>query len=400
LTKVNQQLGAQVKAVSTLDDWRNALAAVNKEMADVVDQLKNLKPDDELFDNKLAALRVQGRSLQAKKAALGRTDMATVGLSQAEVAAVLDRSKDRASLRDAQEQARYDRSDDYGRRDILQARKSRLADEIVVGKSNRDGTLSPERFKDRPTELMKVSGRILTLQKAKKAVPESLIARQGELKRQSDAVPDNEQRYVQTDTELRQINEQIDLKETELLLDAKIAETKARGGEVAGMLASKELTLLKEQLRIAKEKGKLGEFEARTIQQKVDDAEAERAKGRAEIAVNRAKDNAQIRGDSKGAQALQDNADLARMRAEYEAKGLTSQQADSDFALGIKAQAAQVQPRIVADSMQSIGGGGGSYGSDPMLAAQQRIAESNAIQQEYLRIIAAAAAGPSGGFVN
>ena len=213
-------------------------------------------------------------------------------------------------------------------------------------------------------------------------------------------MPDNEQRYVQTDTELRQINEQIDLKETELLLDAKIAETKARGGEVAGMLASKELTLLKEQLRIAKEKGKLGEFEARTIQQKVDDAEAERAKGRAEIAVNRAKDNAQIRGDSKGAQALQDNADLARMRAEYEAKGLTSQQADSDFALGIKAQAAQVQPRIVADSMQSIGGGGGSYGSDPMLAAQQRIAESNAIQQEYLRIIAAAAAGPSGGFVN
>jgi hypothetical protein len=79
---------------------------------------------------------------------------------------------------------------------------------------------------------------------------------------------------------------------------------------------------------------------------------------------------------------------------------MTSKQADSDFAAGIKAQAAQAQPRIVADSMQSIGGGGGSYGSDPLLAAQQRIAASNAVQEEYLRIIAEAAGRPPGGTLN
>ena len=393
LTKVNQKLGEQVKAVTTLDDWRDALAAVNKEMASTIEQIKNLKPDDELFDDKLAALRVQGLSLQAKKSALGRTNMATVGLSQQEVAAVLDRSKDRASLRDATEQARFDRSDEYGRRDILQARRSRLTNEIIVGKSNREGTLSPERFKDNPTELMRVSGRILALQKAKKVVPESLIAQQGELKRLADSVGDNEQRRVQTDTELKQLNEQIDLKETELILDAQIAQTKARGGEVAGMLASKELTLLKEQLRIAKEKGALGELEARAAQQRIDDLEGNRAKARAEIAIDRAKNNEQINRNPRAAQALQDVADREKLRAEYEAKGLTTADADSDFAASIKAQAAQTAPRIVADSLQSIGGGGGSAGSDPMLAAQVRIEKINTTQAEYLRIIANAATG-------
>jgi colicin import membrane protein len=90
--------------------------------------------------------------------------------------------------------------------------------------------------------------------------------------------------------------------------------------------------------------------------------------------VDRQANAARIRGDFKGARAIEDAKALDDMISDYEANGMTEDQARKDFQAAILAQAAGKMPGTVADSKAAIGGGGGAFsGQDPVVAAQERV---------------------------
>jgi len=63
------------------------------------------------------------------------------------------------------------------------------------------------------------------------------------------------------------------------------------------------------------------------------------------------------------------------MQDEYQANGLSPNQARSDLTAGWLAEARNQRPTIIADSMQSIGGGGGFSTTEPLVQVQKRIEE-------------------------
>lgn len=388
LSKMGKEVAGQVRAVRTLDEWRDALAKVNAQISETVVKMKELDTNDPLFGEKLSALRTRGQTLTNNRAFLLRMDPQRLGLSRDERQRILDSADEVAGIREARRQASMDRGDMLNRRDLLQQQIGQLTGDIARGRANRAGRDAPERFRNNPTELMRVTRQIEYLEKNRKAVDPRLYARQAELLRLANSVGDNEQRKISAETELASLQEQIRLKELELLLDAQIAQERAKGAETSRLEAEKELRLLQEQLRIAQEKGKAGEFEARIIASQIEILEANRAKFRADAAGDRMRNQALEAGDTRRAQAIDDVRERQRLRDQYRANGMSEAQADADYALRIRAQAMQNGPRVVADSMQSIGGGGGFGASNPMVAAQQRIAAMNSLMVTYLKVIA------------
>ena len=76
-----------------------------------------------------------------------------------------------------------------------------------------------------------------------------------------------------------------------------------------------------------------------------------------------------------GARGIDDAMTLRGMEDEYRANGLRPGQARDDLTAGWLAEARNQRPTIVADSMQSIGGGGGFSTTEPLVQAQKRIEE-------------------------
>jgi hypothetical protein len=423
--KVRAEMRAQIIAVRNLDQFKKALADNDVAIKSNGDAQKALgarpdpgkqfnyltgqmvaKPDgkaQEDFDALYEEHNLTTRRLVEERARLLTRDMNTVGLGSDEQAKLGEQTAGNLRVADARRQAGAANADDGGRLAFLNSEIERLTKEADLGEQIDKKRVSPLRNPGR-SELNDIQDQIDAVengtQKADPTDPTKLYRRRAELGNFADTHQDKRVQIAGMQAEKKAQTDALYLKKLELELDRSIAQVRIRGGQTAGLEARKELIILGEQLRLARAKGENGRVEAEGIARRINEVEGRNAVARGDVAVNRAKDNAQINGDPRAAQAMQDNADLAKMRAEYDAKGLTSKQADSDFAAGIKAQAAQAQPRIVADSMQSIGGGGGSYGSDPLLAAQQRIAASNAVQEEYLRIIAEAAGRPPGGTLN
>jgi hypothetical protein len=116
--------------------------------------------------------------------------------------------------------------------------------------------------------------------------------------------------------------------------------------------------------------------------------EADQESFRDDAAVQRAINDARARGDNRGAQALEDAEQLRKMRDDYAMNGMTADQADSDFAASLMAQAANRMPGIVTDSRAAVGGGGGAFqGRDPILAAQERATRAAETANGLLREI-------------
>lgn len=113
--------------------------------------------------------------------------------------------------------------------------------------------------------------------------------------------------------------------------------------------------------------------EVAAAQAKIDAMNAERAEGRRQVEAERKKNAALARGDWKGARAV-DDAEALRARIDrYAGLGLSAEQATKDFRASLVAEAANRTPPTVADSMASVGGGGGVYsGANPVLQAQER----------------------------
>lgn len=106
------------------------------------------------------------------------------------------------------------------------------------------------------------------------------------------------------------------------------------------------------------------------------------------VASNRLRDERLVARDPKGAQGATDALALAQLREDYRKVGLSSKQADSDFALRMQGEAMANGPRIVADSLQRVGGGGGSGGSDVLGLAKRRTEIAQRSEALLIKIVA------------
>ena len=77
-------------------------------------------------------------------------------------------------------------------------------------------------------------------------------------------------------------------------------------------------------------------------------------------------------------------AGLLEQRRQYKALNLSPETADEDFKDNIRAQATLQAPKITADSLQAVGGGGGFSASDPRAAAEERIRRLTEQQKDLL----------------
>lgn len=412
--KATRALREQVDAVRNLDQYRKALADSSKEETETVAAIRGLgaapgatfqNPDgfggsDAVANPAYANFRETKSVLETKLMKIRRErerlkgkDINGLGLSNEEQSAAVESAEREARLRDAREQAEIERADDAGRERLLRARAGRLGSEADAGELIAKGRLRPEAFTGNPTALMQVAKQIGDLETAGKNVPGSLLQKRADLAASGNTYQEKRAQALQDVDEANRLREGLRIKQAELAYDNLIADVRKQGGETGRIEAAKELSIMREQLRIAEEKGEAGKFEAAQIRARIRLTEADKAKARGDIAVERAGNNAILNRNPEAAQALQDAAELSKLRDQYEKIGLTSGQADSDFAQRIRAGAMQAAPRLVADSLQRVGGGGGSAGSDPMLAAQMRIEKYNAAMVKYLEIISKGAGG-------
>ena len=414
LAAVREGIRKQIAEVRNLDQYRQALLDTDKKIADVDDEIAaNKRPEGTMqysvgldgtvratgmsapdpkavadHENKLAEQQRTRAALVAERTRLLNRSMSTIGLGAEEQAKLGDRVAGDLATADAARQAGASGADDYGRLAFLRSERARLASEAAIGRAIDQGRTSKERLNG-PTELERVAQQIDAAEKAGMPVDPSLYRRRAELGNMADTFAQKEQALPGMDAEIKALEDTVRMKELELYYDMEIAKTRADGGNVGLVTAQKELAVLREQLRVAQSKGDLGIQEAAAIRAKIAEANANRKQFQDERALERAKDNATVNGSKRAAQALDDARELKRLRDEYAANGLTAGQADADFALSLRAQAKSAQPRIVADSLQSIGGGGGSYsGGNPMLEAARRAEAARKTANDLLTIIA------------
>ena len=419
--KVTKALREQVAAVKDLDQYRAAGVKLGDEEKAVVERMKarGARPaamvrtigydgmtgqvesvsDDSAGQGYDEARRVDNETLsriRAQRKKLAAINLSTLGPSQDQKASYTFTAAAARQLRDSMEQSGIDQADDPERARLLRLRAARLSREAMIGGTIEEGRLFKEKFANNPTELMRVSGQIANAEATRGGASPSLYRQQADLVNLGETHREKSAAALADRDQADALERQIAVSRVILDFDEQIAAVRKAGGQAGVIEAAKELAILEKQLAIARAKGKAGAEEARRIEADIALTEAARAGGRAGKAVGRAVDNAYINGKPKAAQAIIDADARNRMREEYARIGLGQGAADSDFNARILAEAAQKEPRIVADSLQSIGGGGGSGGSDPMLAAQQRLLAINEAQRALLTIIANAAANDSG----
>lgn len=391
IARTNAEANSLVNGVKNLDDWRIAAAALAAGLSEVKEKMKAIDVNDPNFAKNLRTLSLSGLRLHEQQKVLDKK-LPGVGASQAEKARFVAESEGLTQLQAAQRQSVADRGDDYSRRAFLKADSFRLGHEAELGKSISASIDRPEAFKNRPTELMGLNTTIAGLEGHGVAVPRHLYERQAQLAKLADTHQEKAAQKISTDTELQALDNKIQLKELELVLDKRIAAVQAAGGETATEEAGKQVILLQKQLELAKAQGRT--LDAKDIQTQLAGLAAGRAYFRGQRGIDRARDNAQINQNPRAAQAADDFAERQKLRDQYEAAGLTAVEADKDFKRHQMAQAAQTLPRFGADSLQSIGGGGGAYASSPMVAAQMRANELSTRQIRLLEIIAGNSGGP------
>ena len=173
------------------------------------------------------------------------------------------------------------------------------------------------------------------------------------------------------------------------LYDVRIAGAKAQGKDTAKLEYQKQQDLLTEQKEQAESLH--DDVGAAHIQTVIDANKAERygpdsplAKGRQGVEAGKLRNAALLKGDVNGANTVDDAAGLLEQRRQYKALNLSPEMADEDFKDNIRAQATLQAPKITADSLQAVGGGGGFSASDPRAAAEERIRRLTEQQKDLL----------------
>ena len=155
-------------------------------------------------------------------------------------------------------------------------------------------------------------------------------------------------------------------------IDIAREETKAAAsGQLTGALSAanrrKEIKARIDEVKKSPEKAQ----EYQELQNQLAQLDAERTQYRVGKAVERYRTGL----NALGARGIDDAMTLRGMEDEYQANGLRPGQARDDLTAGWLAEARNQRPTVVADSMQSIGGGGGFSTTEPLVQAQKRIEE-------------------------
>jgi hypothetical protein len=145
----------------------------------------------------------------------------------------------------------------------------------------------------------------------------------------------------------------------------------AASGQLTGALSAanrrKEIKARIDEVKKSPEKAQ----EHQELQNQLAQLDAERTQYRVGKAVERYRTGL----NALGARGIDDAMTLRGMEDEYQANGLRPGQARDDLTAGWLAEARNQRPTIVADSMQSIGGGGGFSTAEPLVQVQKRIEE-------------------------
>ena len=355
LSKSRDEMRKLVADVKNLDQYRSAIIKNDNEQTRIKEEIANmgsrpaagktyelgadykvrertaLNPAGEEYDNRKAELE---RTLAALRKSRGdlESKLPTLGIGKEERQQIFDLTTKRLALRDTTEQEQINRTGDLRRRGLLLARVRRLNSEADTGEEIAAARTAPERFKNKPTELMRVSEQIANLEKAGQAVPAKLYERQAELNQFADTFMEKRAQALQDVTQARELG---------------FSVRSSVGGVAAGRMRNQ--ALIKRDRDVAT-----------------------------------AAENLQARDD---------------LREQYRKIGLTRNQADADFSLKLRGDAMARGPQISADSLQRLGGGGGSYGSDPDAAARRQVEIMGRVESILQRIEQHTADAARGGLI-
>lgn len=182
----------------------------------------------------------------------------------------------------------------------------------------------------------------------------------------------------------RQDTSEISTEETEQ--DQKIIKAikTGRNSKIEQAKYEKELAILDAQINQAI-RNKLPQLQSQ-LQEKKKQLVAEKTLADAQFKRDkeweRNRNQKLISGNRRGAKVMDDAKELAEMIDQYQSHGLSEKQAREDFRLQKLAEAPQ--PSVIADSKQSIGGGGGFSQTDPQLAILDRQLETQREANKYL----------------
>jgi hypothetical protein len=245
------------------------------------------------------------------------------------------------------------------------------------------------------SELVRVQQKINDLKTAGLPATDALLRRQFELVTLSEQYGDNLRKANDEVDQANKQDDQNELAKIELDYAERIAAEKAKGGETATLEAQKQLALLEKQIVQAGRLGNASDVARLTAEKS--GLLGDQAKFRADVGLERAKNVALADRNPQLAQALQDNAELQKLRDQYTANGMTEGQADADFKQGLLGAAGTQVPTIIADSLQRVGGGGGSYGTSPIDAAAKRADDAQTMYLPFLKLLYESATGKGQG---
>ncbi|EIQ01048.1 hypothetical protein OpiT1DRAFT_05612 [Opitutaceae bacterium TAV1] len=186
------------------------------------------------------------------------------------------------------------------------------------------------------------------------------------------------------------------LKAYEIERERTILDLKKKGMNTARLEAAGRLAALYDQLNVAQKLYGLGSLQAKEATNAIEQERQARREFAKDREFERAVTAMTMRGDRKGARAMQDLDRLYKKQNEYESMGLTREDAAKDWRQEMMAEAVSQTPNVVADSIQSVGGGGGYSQSEPVRAAIERQLEAQRRANEYLKIIAEKVGGGGG----
>lgn len=405
LTATNAKLLEQRSNVKSLDEWRSHLVSVAEALAKVNGELN--KPYEQGKQDQRDELKRRRGQLEGMLTATP----GALGLSRAEEDAARRRVGEQSALSSQRAQDSIDSAQtglgaaDLPRQvELLRARAQKRARDAVRGQSVEDGINGFDRSEAGST----VAGneakiRAMGDPEANAAAQRAIIASSDSQIKNRDAAAGLSGNVSASDAvhlnRRNEAREQLAREESNITArDSMTAENrKLRLGSGSELLAinqqmadgggSPDMVRRQQELLNLKDDAAGNEQGAAGDTATVRELLKTMTQFRRGAGIERGVNDRLAANNPSGARGITDNADRDAMRDKYKANGMSQAQADSDFAGGIKASAFGQAPRIVADSMQAVGGGGGFAAASPMEAAQKRMEAMAKTQTEYLKII-------------
>lgn len=224
-----------------------------------------------------------------------------------------------------------------------------------------------------------------------------------------ERAPQLESQAVATQAQARDLQFRARITSEELAAQKEILALRGEG--LAYEIKTHELTLDSLRRRAEATAKEFGANDTRTLEarnavteeeRRGETLQRQRESFRADLQTQRNINTARASGDRRGARALEDQAAIRDQALQLvQTLGLSpeeaAKQASSDFFLKKRADLVDQAPRISADSLQAVGGGGGSFGPDIAKVLAERQLAQQQRQTQTLEQIRDLLAGGQGG---